>query len=168
MLLLCRAVFPAPLSHAAERGPSTRCLLLCPAVSPASLAERSTCPAALPFGLLMHPAAPSLLALSCSVGIATLLRVNIWLAAALQEEEKAEEEVGALRALSISSVRPERPVPVSSLPGSQVGWYGAPSLYDGYLHPFHAPTLTAPCLCRLTLLIVCTAGPRAGGARAVG
>ena len=71
-------------------------MLLCPAVSPASLAERSTCPAALPFGLLMHPAAPSLLALSCSVGIATLLRVNIWLAAALQEEEKAEEEVGAL------------------------------------------------------------------------
>lgn len=120
---------------------------MCPAGSPASRTERSTRTATLPFGLPMHPAASPFMSLSCSVGIATLLRVNIWLAAALQEEEKAEEEVGALRALSISSVRPERPVPVSSLPGSQVGWYGAPSLYDGYLHPFHAPTLTAPCLC---------------------
>lgn len=47
---------------------------------------------------------------ACSIGIATLLRVNIWLAAALQEEEKAEEEVGLLQPRCVPHAAAELPV----------------------------------------------------------
>lgn len=57
-------------------------------------------------GRLLHSAAPCsviqpllLTAAPCSVGLTTLVRANMLLAAALAEEEKAEEEVGAGRQL---------------------------------------------------------------------
>ncbi len=45
---------------------------------------------------MKHTLLPRLTSVPCSVGLAILLRVNIWLAAALQEEEAAEQEVSAI------------------------------------------------------------------------
>lgn len=56
----------------------------------------------------------------CSVGLAILLRVNIWLAAALQEEEAAEQEVcAALIPVAVCSARQLR---IAQRGAQRVGW----------------------------------------------